>query len=137
MILENVQHHATKLVSDISSLAYTDHSGCLGLYSLYCRRQRGDLNEAFNYKINNLSGSRLTFPVLSVCGARTRGHTKRIIINYSRLNLKNVFMKRVVQMWNKLPDEVVQASTISVFKAHLDSYWLEIGFGSSPDKIIN
>ena len=46
-------------------------------------------------------------------------------------------MKRVVQMWNKLLDEMVQASTISVFKAHLESYWLEIGFGSSPDKIIN
>ena len=31
-------------------------------------------------------------------------------------------MNRVVQMWNKLPDEVVQASTISVLKARLDSY---------------
>ena len=38
-------------------------------------------------------------------------------------------MNRVVQMWNKLPDDVVQASTISVFKARLDSYWLEIGYG--------
>ena len=126
-LLEKIQHRATKLVSDILSLAYTDHLRCLGLHSLYCRRQRGDLIEAFKI-INNLSDSSLTFPVLS--GARTRGHTKRIFVNYSRLNLrKYFFMNRVVQMWNKLLDDVVQASTISVFKARLDSYWLEIGYG--------
>ena len=126
-LLEKIQHRATKLVSDISSLAYTDCLRCLGLHSLYCRRQRGDLIEAFKI-VNNLSDSSLTFPVLS--GARTRGHTKRIFVNYSRLNLrKYFFMNRVVQMWNKLPDDVVQASTISVFKVRLDSYWLEIGYG--------
>ena len=72
-----------------------------------------------------LSLSGLSFPMLS--GARSRGHTKRIFVNYSRLNLrKHFFINRVVQMWNKLSDEVVQATTISVFKAHLDNYWLEI-----------
>ena len=32
-------------------------------------------------------------------------------------------------MWNKLPEEVVQAPTVSVFKARLDSHWLEIEYG--------
>ena len=57
-LFEKIQHCATKLVSDISSLAYTDRLRCLGLYSLYCQRQRGDLIEAF--KINNLSNSTLS-----------------------------------------------------------------------------
>ena len=32
-------------------------------------------------------------------------------------------MNEVVQIWNKLMDEVVQAITISIFKARVDSYW--------------
>ena len=88
-LLEEIQHHATKLVSDVSSLAYTGHLRCPGLYSMHCWRQRGDLIEAFTI-INNLSDSRLTFPVMS--GARTRGrHTKKIFVNYSRLKLRKYF----------------------------------------------
>ena len=46
--------------------------------------------------------------------------TKRIVVNYSRLNLrKHFFINRVVQLWNKLPEEVVQVPTLSMFKAHL------------------
>ena len=42
------------LVSDISSLPYPHRLKCLGLYSLYYQRQRGNLIEAFKI-INNLS----------------------------------------------------------------------------------
>ena len=101
-LLEKIQHHATKLVSDISSLPCAHCLRCLGLYSLYCWRQRGDLIEAFKI-INNLST--LSFPVLN--NTRTRGHTKRIFVNYSILKI--FFMNRVAQIWNKLPNEVVQA----------------------------
>ena len=71
-LLEKTQHYATKLVSDILSCPYTDRLKYLGLYSLFCRRQRGDLIEAFKI-INNLSDSVLSFPILN--NARTRGHT--------------------------------------------------------------
>ena len=71
-LLEKIQHRATKLVSDISSLPYTDCLRCLGIYSLFCRRQRGDLIDAFKI-INSLSDSVLSFPMLN--NARTRGHS--------------------------------------------------------------
>ena len=64
-LLEKIQHRATELVSDISSLSYTVHLRCLGLHSLYCQRQRGDLIEAFKI-IKNLIYSVLSFPVQAV-----------------------------------------------------------------------
>ena len=45
--LERVQHRATKLVKSLSALSYEDRLVSLQLQSLYCRRQRGDLIEAF------------------------------------------------------------------------------------------
>ena len=50
-LLEKVQRRATRLLPNISKLPYETRLERLGLYSLYCRRQRGDLIEA--YKILN------------------------------------------------------------------------------------
>jgi len=47
-LLEKVQKHATKILPHLFDLPYET---CLGLYSLYCRHQRGDLIET--YKILN------------------------------------------------------------------------------------
>ena len=38
-------------------------------------------------------------------------------------------MNRVVVMWNSLPEEVVRAPSLSIFKARLDIHWKEIGYG--------
>ena len=94
-VLEKIQHRATKLVSAISSLPYVNCLKYLGLYSLYCRRQRGDLIEAFKI-INKISNTSLSFPMLTTI---TRGHSMKIFINRSKLNLrKYLFLNRVVSM---------------------------------------
>jgi len=50
-ILQKVQRRATKCLDGLSDLSYEDCLQRLDLYSLYCRRQRGDLIEV--YKISN------------------------------------------------------------------------------------
>ena len=99
-LLEKIQHHATKLVSDISSLPYTKH---LSLYSLFLWRQRGDLIRGCrDYQLLACPTLQCVVIPCMLNNARITqrsGHAKRIFVNYSysRLNLsKNFFINRVV-----------------------------------------
>jgi len=46
-MLENIQHRATNLIPQLANLPYVEHIQNLNMYSLYCRRERGDLIETF------------------------------------------------------------------------------------------
>ena len=46
-LLEKIQHRATKLIPQLAKLPYSQCIQNLDMYSLYCRRQRGNLIEIF------------------------------------------------------------------------------------------
>jgi len=56
--------------------------------------------------------------------ASTRGNNYKLV-NYSfYYNLrKHFFSVRIVNVWNSLPNSVVNASTVNAFKARLDKFW--------------
>ena len=69
--------------------------------------------------------------------ARTRGHAKpENFCELFKIKFEKIFLykqlARVVQMWNKPPNEVVQAPTISVFWQSWprQPYWFEIGYAN-------
>lgn len=45
----------------------------------------------------------------------------------------NFFTHKVVDIWNELPEEMVEAGTITTFKIHLDRRGLE-GYGLKAGK---
>ena len=54
----------------------------------------------------------------------TRGNTKKIYKRSSRLNRrKYAFCDWMVNTWNNLPDDVVNAATIIIFEKKLDNHW--------------
>ena len=55
---------------------------------------------------------------------RTRGHMWKICHERSRLYLrKESFPNRAVNMWNFLPEHVVNAPSVDSFKNRLDKQW--------------
>ena len=55
---------------------------------------------------------------------QTRGPRFKIVKVRSRLDIRNKFFsQRVVNSWNMLPADVVEAETVNSFKNRLDKFW--------------
>jgi hypothetical protein len=49
---------------------------------------------------------------------------KKMKIKTSRLNVrKYTFVVRIVEIWNSLPESVIQAKTVKKFEIGLDEHW--------------
>ena len=124
--LEQVQRRATLLVPECSALSYVERCKFLGIQSLQDRRVRGDMIEVYRL-LTGMEGVHYSrYFQLSESHARgegyTRGHSKKLIKpNHWRTTLKgNWFTIRSIDPWNSLPEEVVSAPSIAVFKKRYD-----------------
>ena len=65
---------------------------------------------------------KLNFNTLST----TRENKYKLQKSASSYNLRKFsFCSRVVNIWNSLPDSVVDADTLNTFKNRLDKHWLD------------
>ncbi|MEL7309200.1 MAG: hypothetical protein AAGK05_15980 [Pseudomonadota bacterium] len=126
-VLEKVQRRMTRILPGLKDLPYEERLRSLNLLTLFARRIKHDL--IFVYKLFhggiNLDASKF-FTV--ACERRTRGHSLKLQVNYSRLTVrKNFFSQRVISHWNDLPSECANAPSLSSFKFTLSQYFLQKG----------
>jgi len=118
-LLEHIQRMATKMIQGLEHLPYKDRLRELGLFSLEKRRIRGDLLLACQYlkggykKEGNKLYSRM-------CCDRAWGNGFKLKDQRFRLDVKEKVFIRVVRHWNRLPREMVDASSLETFKVRLD-----------------
>ena len=120
--LEKVQARAMRLINDCKNLSYENRLSYTGLTTLSERRIRGDLIEVFKILKGFSKVNYNTWFKLSV-NSRTRGHRYKLVKSRSKLDIrKNFFSQRVVNVWNSLPSEVVEAESVNTFKNRYDKY---------------
>ena len=122
------------MLPGLDGLSYKERLERLGLFPLECRRLRGDLIEV--YEIMRGSDQRDSqYRFTKVEEFKTRRHRFKVRgERYKSVQRGNVFTHRVVSVWNKLPEVVVEAGTILSFKKRLDSYMGKMGIeGYGPN----
>jgi hypothetical protein len=123
--LENVQRRATKMVSGFRNLSYEQRLQRLKIMTLEERRVHGDLIETYKIvtKKENIDPNQF-FHHPTSAPHTLRGHayklTKARALSLSR---RRFFSQRVVDMWNNLPANIVEAKTVHAFKDKLDKNW--------------
>ena len=117
--IESVQRRFTKKLDGLDGCSYQTRLKLLGLDSLELRRLHQDL--IFTYKtvfgLIDINCSR--FFTVSPC-SRTRGHAYKLFVNNSNIDVRKYFWcNRVVRVWNGLPAEQQNFSSIIAFKKFL------------------
>ena len=123
IMIENVQRRATKLVTSLKNYSYPERLKKLGLPTLEYRRERADLIQVFKILNNiDLVDKEKLFTIAEY--RQTRGHPFKLFKRRSRLNIRaNSFSNRVVNSWNTLPENVVNAPSLNAFKSRLNKHW--------------
>jgi len=104
------------MVPGMKQLPYHTRLAQLGLWTLEERQHRADLLEVFSmYKGLSLTSFCRYFRLSHV--NNTRGHSATVLKNHCSLDLRRFFFsERVIDLWNSLPQHVIDPAGINAFK---------------------
>lgn len=122
--IESVQRRATRMLcgQHLSHLPYPERLQRLDMPTLAFRRIRGDMIECYKFTHGLCD---MVAPVITRAEpGRTRGHLHKLVKERAQTAIRrNFFGQRVVNAWNLLPADVVEAPTLLTFKVRLDRLW--------------
>ena len=123
-LIEGVQRRYTKKIIGHADRSYEERLKSLKLPSLEYRRMRGDLIETYKI-LHHIYDPCTTKSLLTLShNETTRGHDYKLtkISTNTRL-FQAFFTNRVINHWNKLSTEAVNACSLNAFKNHLDKHF--------------
>ena len=129
--IESIQRNYTKKMKGMRNKSYEERLAILRLPSLSYRRLRGDLIEVF--KIVNNVYDPVTTNTLLTRVPKTTITRKNNSFNLSKIRTnknpyKYLFTNRVNNIWNQLPNHVVDAKNINIFKNKIDSHFRDLKY---------
>jgi hypothetical protein len=127
-LIEGVLRRGSKLVPDVKHLSYEERLEKLKIPSMTFRRARGDIIEAYKYTHELYDTDQI---LQRDTDTTRRGHSYKLKKRYCKSATRsNFFTYRVVDMWNKLPEEVVTAPSLNSLKSRFDKQYSSSMFKS-------
>ena len=117
-LLERTFRYFTKRCSATAGRPYPDRLKALGLHTLHARFDRGDMLQTFKI-LRGFDPLPSEFFFSKAPFVRTRGHSLKLQPLPFR---KGCFSQRVVLPWNQLPASIVEAPSVTTFKAAYDKF---------------
>ena len=126
--IEKIQRNFTKRICGLNHLDYTERLKNLNLPSLEYRRARGDMIETFKI-MHGLYDSVTTKSLINRNITITRTSTNKLFKpRFITKQFQHFFSNRIINNWNSLPEDIVCAKSLNVFKNALDKHWGHIKF---------
>ena len=118
------------MIPELRDLSYESRLLQFGLTTLETRRLRGDQIEVFKIVNGYEDVDRNIFFKLKE-SSRTRGNKATLVKEQRRLDMRKYsFSQRMVNEWNKLPNDCVNASSVNMFKNRINRYYIKSLVGS-------
>ena len=134
-MLEKVQRKATRLLPGMEMKSYEERLRVLRLPSLVYRRFRGDAIEIYKHT-HELYDTCMRIPLENRSTVITRGHPYKLVKERVRLDQRaNYLFNRMAEAWNRLPAEVVMATSVNAFKGKFDRHYADRMQVTNPDQL--
>ena len=132
--IEKIQRNYTRNIIGMKKLDYGERLKTLKLPSLEYRRVRGDMIEVYKILTNHYDPL-TTHTLLTLDNSsNTRGHAFKLKkSSFNSTKFKYFFTNRVVNLWNKLPEQIVHAPSLNVFKNKFDSFMKDYIYSTNLD----
>jgi len=124
--LEKVQRRATRMIEECKGKSYLERLKITRLTTLETRRLRADLLEVYKITrgLEGIKEEQLFHRKDEGNQVRTRGHRYKLFkTRFLRESGKNCFSNRIVNEWNDLPEEIVLAESVNIFKGKLERHF--------------
>ena len=122
MDIEKVQRRFTKRLSGLKSFSYFERIKELRCVTLERRRLLFDLIMCFkiiHHLVDINFSDFFQIPVVNI----TRGHAFKLFVCHTRVKARaNFFASYIVNVWNSLPCETVNAKSVTEFKARITRF---------------
>ena len=128
--LERVQHRSTKTPSSLRSLSYEERCTKMNLTTLRERRTRGDMIQQFKISSGLDKVNWIREPIIVDGRVGRRPQLRREVVK-NCAQRHNFYNNRIVNVWNKLADETVNAQTTNGFKSRFDGEMVATSKGTT------